>query len=509
MKKLVLFGILMIATAVAYSQAVQRDRVVVEISTGTWCQYCPGAAVAADQLVANGAHVAVIEYHNGDAYVNAASTARNSYYNITGYPTGHFDGPSSLVGGAQCPGSGVYNGYLSRYNSRYAILSPLTIDISGTNSGDNYTIVLSIHKVADVTGTDLRAMLVLTETDIPSASWPPGYNCMTQVNFVERLMAPDYNGTSFSFASGDMQIIYVTFTKTASWVNANCTLIAFVQDHSTKTIYNGTQVALNSLPAPVPVSFTADTTAGCAPITINYTDQSTGVDSYQWSFPGGTPSSSADPNPNIIYNSAGTYDATLTAWSSSLSRGNIMVKPSYLNISSVPDAPAQPTGNGSPVAGTTTDYTTTGGTYATSYSWAVTPADAGIFTGSTTTGSITWSPTFQGAASIKVQGIDDCGAGSYSIDFPVNVTVGIAESTKQKIVTFYPNPAKGILNIISLFKMKTDLKVFNAQGCVVIEKNSLNLNGTYQLDISGLAPGIYYFKILTDDAQHIQKVIVE
>jgi hypothetical protein len=57
--------------------------------------------------------------------------------------------------------------------------------------------------------------------------------------------------------------------------------------------------------------------------------------------------------------------------------------------------------------------------------------------------------------------------------------------------------------------MKTDLKVFNTLGFVVIEKNSLNLNGTYQLDISGLTPGIYYFNILTDNAQQIQKVIVE
>jgi hypothetical protein len=175
----------------------------------------------------------------------------------------------------------------------------------------------------------------------------------------------------------------------------------------------------------------------------------------------------------------------------------------------VPDAPAQPTGNSAPSAGTTTDYTTAGGTYATAYSWEVTPASAGTFSGSTTTGSITWSPTYQGSASIKVQGVNSCGAGSYSIDFPVNVITGIAEPTKQKIVTLYPNPAKGMINIIPLFKMKTDLKVFNSQGCVVIEKNSLSLNGSYQLDISGLVPGIYFFNILTDNAQQIQKVVVE
>lgn len=600
MKKLIPFVLLIMATTVAFSQAVQRNKVILEIATATWCVYCPGAAVAADQLVSNGKQVAVIEYHDNDAYANAASNGRNSYYNISGVPTAHFDGTSSSVGGLACPGDGLYSNYLSKYNSRYAVQSPLTIDISGTNSGDNYTVVLSIHKVADVTGTDLRAMLVLTESGI-SCSWPTvsGGYCLSQLNYVERLMAPDFNGTSFSFASGDMQIITVSFTKTSSWVNANCKLIAFVQDHGSKTIYNGTQVALNSIPAPVPVDFTADNTSGCAPLTVNYTDQSTGVDTYQWNLPGGTPSTSALQNPSITYNIGGTFDATLVAWKSSLSRGNIKVKPSYINIPTptvfsmtgggatcatvgtgspvglngsqtginytlyldgtatstvvagtggaitfgnqliggnyssqaynpsstcnsvmngvsvvtvdpqVPDAPAQPTGNSAPAPGTTTDYITAGATYATSYSWDVTPADAGTFTGSTTTGSITWSSTYQGPANIKVRGVNSCGNGDYSVDFPVNVTTGITELTKQKIVNFYPNPAKGMINIIPLYKMKTDLKVYNSLGSVVIEKNNLNLNGTYQLDISGLTPGIYYFNILTDNAQQIQKVIVQ
>ena len=780
MKKSVLMIVAIMATTVILSQPVQRNKVILEVSTGTWCTYCPGAALAADQLVTNNMQVAVIEYHNSDAYANAASNARNTYYNITGYPTGHFDGPASVVGGYACPGGGLYPTYLNNYNNAYAVQSPLTIDVSGTNAGNTYNIVLSIHKVAAVAGSDLRAMLVLTETNISCAPWPGSGGCMTEVNYVERLMAPNENGTSFSFTSGDMQIILASFTKDASWVNAKCELVAFVQDYSTKVIYNGVKVALNSLPAPVPVNFTANTTTGCAPVTINYTDQSTGVNNYQWDFPGGTPSSSTLQNPTITYNTSGVYDATLTAWNSTTFRGNKMVKTAYINILSlpgtpgtptgasqlcsnppnqnysataasgatsytwdlqppsagvvtpssnsctidfdnaytgtaslkvkgtnlcgdgpwspplsitvstqpsvpgtptgptllclnpantdylttgatpassyiweltpsaagsitgnwttgtvdwvptyvgtaqirvkainggcegpwsaylsvnvdngpgifsmtgggatcatggtgaavgldgsqtginytlyldgtatatvvagtggiitfgnqliggnyssvgnnpsttcsnpmngivavtvdpqVPDAPAQPTGNSAPVAGTTTDYTTAGGTYATSYNWDVTPASAGTFTGSSTTGSITWSLTYEGPASITVQGINSCGAGSYSIDFPVNVVTGITEPTKQKIVTLYPNPAKGIINIIPLFKMKTDLKIFNSLGCVVIEKNSLDLHGIYQLDISGLAPGIYYFNIMTDDAQQILKVVIE
>ncbi len=51
----------------------------------------------------------------------------------------------------------------------------------------------------------------------------------------------------------------------------------------------------------------------CNSTCINFTDQSTGnPTSWEWSFPGGNPSSSTLQNPtNICYNTAGTYDVTL------------------------------------------------------------------------------------------------------------------------------------------------------------------------------------------------------
>jgi PKD repeat protein len=781
MKKFFLMMLALLAAGTLSAQAVQRNMVILEIATGTWCQYCPGAAKGADDLIASGASVAVIENHNGDPFATNTSNARNSYYNTPGYPDDRFDGiVTSGVGGAQCPNGNVYASYLPKYNQRHAVLSPLTIDVSGTNVGTTYNLVLSIHKVATVPGTDLRAQVVVTESNISTSPWPPSFLCMNSVNFVDRLMAPNENGTAFSFASGDMQVIQVSFTKDASWVNTNCEVIVFVQDYPTKEIYNGVKVALNSIPVPVSVGFTANTTSGCGPLTVNYTDQSTGVNNYQWTLPGGTPASSTLQNPTVSYTTAGTFDATLTAWNSTTFRGNKMVRTAYINVTSipglpgiptgptvlcsnppietytasaasgattytwdlqppssgvvtpagnsctvdldnaftgtaylkvkatnscgdgpwsqtqsisintqpstpgaptgpgllcldppntdysttgsapvtgyvweitpssagtitgtwttgtvdwssiytgtamirvkpvnlgcegpwsstlnvnvdggpgsysmngggstcattgngiavgldgsqtgvnytlvqngtatstvvagtgsaisfgnqtvagnytatgtnttttcssamngtivvtvdpqVPEAPAQPTGNGNPAPGSTDDYTTTGGTYATTYNWTVTPALAGTFTGNGTTASITWSPSYLGSAAIQVQGVNSCGSGSYSVDLPVNVVTGISAQGKQKLVTIYPNPAKGTVHIISGSKMKAGLKVMNSLGAVVIEKSGLDLDGTSVLDISGLAPGVYFFNIIGDRANQIQKVVVE
>lgn len=79
---------------------IDRVGVLVEIGTGTWCGYCPGAALGADELVANGKEVAVIEYHAGDSYQISAGADRINFYGITAFPTSVFDGNERYEGGS-------------------------------------------------------------------------------------------------------------------------------------------------------------------------------------------------------------------------------------------------------------------------------------------------------------------------------------------------------------------------------------------------------------------------
>lgn len=60
-------------------------------------------------------------------------------------------------------------------------------------------------------------------------------------------------------------------------------------------------------------SFNSNVTTGTAPLTVNFFDQSTNnPTSWNWTFNGGSPSSSNVPNPVITYNEVGTYTVTLT-----------------------------------------------------------------------------------------------------------------------------------------------------------------------------------------------------
>ena len=221
-------------TTILSAQQVDRNFVVVEIGTGTWCTYCPGAAMGADDLVENGHQVAIIENHNGDSYAYSASNARNTYYGITGYPTAFFDGGNPLVGGSHS--SSLYASYLPKYNAAIAVMSDFTLDMSFTHTGNDYSVTLNITEPGDYAGENLKVHLVLTESDIQQ-----NWQGQTELNFVSRSMYPDQNGTAFS---GGTQTFTYDFTANGSWDLANCELVAFIQDNSNKAILQADKVTL-------------------------------------------------------------------------------------------------------------------------------------------------------------------------------------------------------------------------------------------------------------------------
>jgi len=218
----------------SFAQQVNKNYVVVEIGTGTWCQYCPGAAMGADDLVNNGHDVAIIENHNGDPYAYAGSNARNSYYNITGYPTAYFDGGNPVVGGSHTVSS--YPSYLLKYNAAIAVLSDFTLDMTYTHTGLDYDVAIDIDEVGNYAGTNLVIHLALTESHIEE-----NWQGMTELNFVSRAMYPDQNGTAFT---GGATTLNLSFTADSSWDLSNGELVAFIQDNSTKEILQSDKISL-------------------------------------------------------------------------------------------------------------------------------------------------------------------------------------------------------------------------------------------------------------------------
>lgn len=229
MKKIILLFILIISinfTNNSFGQQVNKKYVVVEIGTGTWCPYCPGAAMGADDLIENGHSVAVIENHNGDSYTNTFSNSRNSLYGINSFPTAVFNGKEKLVGGSHT--QSLYSSYLPIYNNAVSVMSDFTLDLSYTHSGSDYDVTVNIDETGDYAGTNLAVYLVLTESHL-AQNWQG----QTELNFVNKAMYPDQNGTSFS---GGTQSLNLSFTADSNWDLSNCELVAFIQDKDTKEI---------------------------------------------------------------------------------------------------------------------------------------------------------------------------------------------------------------------------------------------------------------------------------
>jgi len=229
--KALLLSIVFLMSGYIFAQQVDRENVLLEIVTGTWCYYCPGAAMGAEDLIANGKQVAVIEYHTSDNYENTYSGARSNYYNVSGVPSAFFDGVISVVGGNHT--SSMYGSYLPKYNQRIAIQSPFTIEAEGTNGGlIDYNIIVTVNKVAANSSSNLKLMCAVTESGIQQ-SWQG----QDHLEWVERLMAPNQFGTSLDFTSGNTLEIPINFTMNPSWVNENCEVVFFVQDLSTKEVF--------------------------------------------------------------------------------------------------------------------------------------------------------------------------------------------------------------------------------------------------------------------------------
>jgi hypothetical protein len=232
----------------------ERQMVILEIGTGTWCVYCPGAQMGGDDLVNNGHSVAVVEHHNGDPFTNSYSDARNAYYGITGFPTAVFDGVEYFVGGSNT--QSMYQNYLPIYEGRKALMSAFSVDIFGDHSGQNYSVLVKLNKIAAIppTWNNLVVHLTVTETDIPFT-----WQGQTEVDYCQRLMVPNENGTAIDLINNSSVDVPLSFSLDPSWVTDKCQLAAFIQNLDTKEILQGDKVWITDL-TPVPVelvSFTA------------------------------------------------------------------------------------------------------------------------------------------------------------------------------------------------------------------------------------------------------------
>lgn len=168
------------------------------------------------------------------------------------------------------------------------------------------------------------------------------------------------------------------------------------------------------------------------------------------------------------------------------------------------DGPAQVNTSGSP----TSQYSTAGAANATSYSWQLTPAEAGSILGSGLTAVVTWSPAFTGVAIIHVKGVNSCGEGAWSDNKEVIVlnNTGFGETEKSGIGLF-PNPGNGHITITLNLGIETVRACFHDVTGKEVFRQNISGNGNSQLELP-LPEGVYFLRIDTGSTLYTRKVMI-
>jgi PKD repeat protein len=97
----------------------------------------------------------------------------------------------------------------------------------------------------------------------------------------------------------------VTYTNIGSY---NIGLTVTMQNGCSYSVLNNNFIQINPVPTP---SFTLSNATGCAPLAVNFTNQSYGATNYLWDF--GNGQNSTISNPTFTYSTPGVYSVKLTS----------------------------------------------------------------------------------------------------------------------------------------------------------------------------------------------------
>lgn len=269
------------------------------------------------------------------------------------------------------------------------------------------------------------------------------------VNFTD-LSSGTVSSWSWTFGDGGTSTAQNpshTYTAAGTY---NVTLTATGPGGSDGETKNG-YITVNAPPVAPVAEFSGSPTSGNTPLSVNFTDLSTGdITSWSWTFGDGGSSSAA--NPSHTYTAAGTYDVSLTVSGPGGSDGE--TKLGYITVGS---PPAAPTANfsGSPTSGTApllVNFTDLSSGSITSWSWAF--GDGGTSTAANPSHTYTAAGSYNVTLTVTGPGGSDgetklgyvtvsdppSGGGVYYITFTSNTTVpGLGTVRDEDVVTYDPS----------------------------------------------------------------------
>lgn len=233
-------------------------------------------------------------------------------------------------------------------------------------------------------------------------------------------------------------------------------------------------------------AFSSDKVGGCAPMSVNFSDESIDGITRTWFFPGGTPATSSDADVRVIYNTPGAYDVQLIIENGAGSDTSFM--PNFIEAFPRPFAGFEFTANGTQV-----DFnnTSTGGG---DYMW-----DFGD--GSAPSTEPNPSHTFPGNGSyvVTLNATNEFCSGSFTQT--VNVTTSsIDEYLNENSIQIYPNPVSEFLNIEienPNLRDAVNIDISDISGKIIFSKKEVS--NKELIDTGRWRQGIYFINFTSKE----------
>ena len=215
----------------------ERDLVIIEEFSGTWCAFCPGAALGVEDLYLEGYNVAAITYHRGDDYETEIVGDKMEQYNILGFPSVVFDGQEKVEGGDL--NESIVDQYRPVVEELQQRRSPLRIEFLNADldetPGGEYYLRGKVISESPILNPNLELILAVTESHIEE-EWQdlPFLDYLHREYYLEVI---SLNNSSYTFE------LYIPIGMEVNVDNAD--VIVYVQDPETNEVYNGNARKLN------------------------------------------------------------------------------------------------------------------------------------------------------------------------------------------------------------------------------------------------------------------------
>ncbi len=249
-------------------------------------------------------------------------------------------------------------------------------------------------------------------------------------------------------------------------------------------------------------NFTADITLFPVGSGVIFTDLSSGdPDTWEWEFEGGTPATyEGQTPPEIIYNTDGVFDVTLTVFSGG--DQDVTIKDDYITVGLPPMAGFEASFT-EILAGQSVDFTNLSEGEENTYQW--------LFEGGNPSTSEEMNPTgivydAVGVFDVTLIAVNIFGSDTLLMEDYIEATpVGLI-SNNNETIRVYPNPVEDQLYITLTNDYLSDVTLFNMNGQSLLALKKQN--GTININTSDFKAGIYMLAIDDGSEVILKKVIV-